>query len=118
MNLFTKKDDTIAEAAKIIMEAKVKNVSLQDPVWDASFDRKTVKPNLTFNQIQDEVNKLVRGAKPVTDSFTVYDLKTGDHKELLYSAGMKGRIKIRVQLHPMKTALLKKDADSFGRIPK
>lgn len=114
------KPNSIFEAAKQILTEgpKIKNVSLQDPVWDASFDRKTVKQNLTFAQIQDEVNRLVRGAKPVTDSFTVYDLKTGDHKELLYSAGLKGKIKIRVQLHPMDVKQLKKEADSFGRIKK
>lgn len=115
------KPNSIFEAAAqtLFTEAKKidpKTISFRDPIWDVSYDRKTIEKNVTFDDITAEVNRRVRGAKLVTDSFTVFDLKTGMHKELLFSAGLKGRIKIRVQLNPMKASDLKKDADSFGRI--
>lgn len=117
------KPNSIFEAAhEILAEAKLpKNPpSLEDPVWDAAFpDGKGwqgVDTNLTWSEIYNVVKSRYPGAKVVTDTFTVMDLKTGVHKSIIFNRGAKGSVRVRVQLHPMDKAKLKKDPDSFGTV--
>lgn len=81
--------------------------SFHEPVWDASFDGKTIEENLTLQQIQH-----ASGGRVVTDAFTVFDLKSGVHKQLVFEGGNTAR----VQVHPMNPALLAAKPDSFGTV--
>ncbi len=84
--------------------------SFKDPIWDVSYDGKTVVENVTLSEIEGRV-----GGKIMHDTFSPFDLRIGVHKQLYVRKGRKS-YRVRIQLHPMNKTLLSKQPDSFGTV--
>lgn len=86
---------------------------IQDPIWDASVDGKSVIQNKTLADVFALVKRTLPGATTTIGTFTMFDLKNGEHVEIIFRKGLKN-LRLRIQRHPMEVNKLKKTPDSSG----